>query len=137
MVLFALVHDRETSISALIFGTTNLFTKPGQSIAPLLGTWYIATHCKGFIFSPAKVMVTHDLDKLEPDKMASDDVKNALFTLVVWVPIFSALIQLVAWSRYDLHGRQLQKVHACVHVRARARVCVCVRACMHVCLCVG
>jgi hypothetical protein len=63
--------------------------------------------------------------------MASDDVKNALFTLVVWVPIFSALIQLVAWSRYDLHGRQLQKVRACVHacarasVRARACVCAC------------
>ena len=56
------------------------------------------------------MIVTHDLDKIQAETLDGDDVKNALFTLVVWVPIMSALIQLVAWSRYDLHGRQLQKV---------------------------
>lgn len=32
------IHNRRSSVSALIFGTINLFTKPGQSFAPLFGT---------------------------------------------------------------------------------------------------
>eukprot|EP00038_Savillea_parva_P026118 m.51538 g.51538 ORF g.51538 m.51538 type:complete len:580 (-) comp7316_c0_seq3:73-1812(-) len=108
----AVVHKRETSISALIFGTTNLFTKPGQSLAPLIGTYYIARHCNGFIFSPSKVLVGHELEKIQPDSMDGDEVKQALFTLVVWVPIASSLIQLVAWSRYRLHGQRLESVRA-------------------------
>jgi hypothetical protein len=74
----SVLHSRETSISALIFGTTNLFTKPGQSLAPLIGTYYMARHCDGFIFSPSKVLVGHELEKLKPSSVHSDPSENPI-----------------------------------------------------------
>lgn len=67
----SVLHSRETSISALIFGTTNFFTKPGQSLAPLVGTYYMARHCDGFIFSPSKILIGNELDKIKPDSVST------------------------------------------------------------------
>ena len=36
------LHNRKQAISALIFGTSALFSKPGQTLAPLIGTWLLA-----------------------------------------------------------------------------------------------
>jgi len=36
------IHDRSESVSAFVFGTASLFAKPGQTLAPLFGTFVLA-----------------------------------------------------------------------------------------------
>ena len=36
------LHRRKQAVSALVFGTASLLSKPGQTIAPLLGTTLLA-----------------------------------------------------------------------------------------------
>lgn len=36
------LHKRTQAVSALMFGMTALVSKPGQTIAPILGTWLLA-----------------------------------------------------------------------------------------------
>lgn len=37
-----MLHNRKQAVSALIFGTAALLSKPGQTFAPLIGTWVLA-----------------------------------------------------------------------------------------------
>lgn len=39
-------------------------------------------------------------------------LRQGCFYLLVFVPISCALLQLLAWSRFNLHGRRLQGVKA-------------------------
>ncbi len=36
------LHGRQDAVSALLFGTAALVSKPGQTLAPLIGTWLLA-----------------------------------------------------------------------------------------------
>ena len=36
------LHSRTQAISALMFGTVALLSKPGQTLAPLIGTWVLS-----------------------------------------------------------------------------------------------
>ena len=36
------IHDRKQAVSALMFGTAALVSKPGQTLAPLIGTWLLS-----------------------------------------------------------------------------------------------
>ena len=36
------LHGRHQAVSALIFGTSALLSKPGQSFAPLVGSWVLS-----------------------------------------------------------------------------------------------
>ena len=36
------LHRRKQAVSALMFGTVALLSKPGQTLAPLIGTWLLA-----------------------------------------------------------------------------------------------
>lgn len=36
------LHSRPQAVSALIFGTAALVSKPGQTLAPVIGTWILA-----------------------------------------------------------------------------------------------
>jgi len=40
----AVLHSRTQAISALMFGTVALLSKPGQTLAPLIGTWVLSAH---------------------------------------------------------------------------------------------
>ena len=35
------VNGREQAVSALLFGSAALLSKPGQTLAPLIGTWLL------------------------------------------------------------------------------------------------
>ena len=104
-------YDRTHSVSALIYGASALFAKPGQTIAPLVGTWLIARNVPGFLFSPeallggADVVNVRDLDSSQLSNM-----QDTMFTMLVYVPIVCASIQFFCWSKYNLHGRYLRQV---------------------------
>lgn len=38
------VNRRQQAASALLFGMVNLLTKPGQTFAPLIGTWLLCVY---------------------------------------------------------------------------------------------
>ena len=40
-------HNREHAASAVLFGMSALLSKPGQTLAPLIGTWLLAVYTGG------------------------------------------------------------------------------------------
>ncbi|XP_028414172.1 transmembrane protein 180-like [Dendronephthya gigantea] len=108
------IHHRKQSISALVFGTSALLSKPGQTLAPLLGTWLLAKQTGYSIFYSDEVSETHNSDLFLDEKNFHDrtgnDVKYGCFQVLVYVPIVCAILQIIFWSRFKLHGRRLKVV---------------------------
>lgn len=104
------LHNRKQAISALIFGTAALFSKPGQTIAPLLGTWLLAKQTGYSLF------YTDDLWSSSTDKRTSfhdstsDTLRWGCFYVLVFVPIVCACLQIFVWTRFKLHGGKLRWV---------------------------
>uniref|UniRef100_A0A1A8E1P2 Transmembrane protein 180 n=1 Tax=Nothobranchius kadleci TaxID=1051664 RepID=A0A1A8E1P2_NOTKA len=103
------VNRRQQAASALLFGMVALLTKPGQTFAPLIGTWLLCVYTGYDIFDRAP---------LKDSVMVSDTASSSgtpplrlgCFYMLVFVPIACALLQLAAWSRFTLHGRKLQGI---------------------------
>ena len=103
------LHKRKQTISALVFGTSALLSKPGQTLAPLIGTWLLAEQTGHSLFysdtagkagTPAANFHTS----------ADQSLRGGCFYVLVYVPIAVAVVQIIVWSRFDLHGRKLQWV---------------------------
>lgn len=97
--------NRTSPVSALIFGTAALFSKPGQTLAPLLGSYLIYLNTGKSIF----------LDRVNKSNKANDffnsnAAKDGCFRVVVFLPIFCAVIQLITWHFFTLHGSYLENV---------------------------
>ncbi|XP_023675967.2 transmembrane protein 180 [Paramormyrops kingsleyae] len=109
------LNRRQQAASALLFGMVALVTKPGQTIAPLAGTWLLCLYT-GYDIFERDPMQDAVAVRAAPSPGAEVTVKVALrqgcFYLLVLVPITCALLQLLAWSRFTLHGRRLQTVKA-------------------------
>ncbi|XP_062859797.1 transmembrane protein 180 [Trichomycterus rosablanca] len=103
------LNRRQQAASALLFGMVALVTKPGQTFAPLIGTWLLCVYTGYDIFE-------RDPIKDQVAAVAISGAKSPLplrqgcFYLLVFVPISCALLQLLAWSRFTLHGRRLQDI---------------------------
>ncbi|KAK7919273.1 hypothetical protein WMY93_010557 [Mugilogobius chulae] len=96
-----------TEGTSLLFGMVALLTKPGQTFAPLIGTWLLC------------VYTGYDIFQKHPEQDPVPEVASAAgtpplrigcFYMLVFVPITCALLQLTAWSRFTLHGRKLQGI---------------------------
>ncbi|XP_024141367.1 transmembrane protein 180 isoform X2 [Oryzias melastigma] len=103
------VNRRQQAASALLFGMVALLTKPGQTFAPLIGTWLLCVYTGYDIFErqPVKDSV------LAPDISSGSGtppLRLGCFYMLVFVPITCALLQLAAWSRFTLHGKKLQAI---------------------------
>lgn len=85
------VNMRDKTMSGLIMGSSAFFTKPGESIAPMLG-WAIIHSGKS---GPG---LAHEIDK------------NVLFTVLVLGPFIIASLQLILWREYQLRGDYLKKI---------------------------
>jgi hypothetical protein len=91
-----------------------LLTKPGQTLAPLLGTWLLAKQTGYSIFYSNEGSRTDDSDFILNEKNVHDktgsDVRMGCFQVLVYVPIVCAVLQILLWSRFKLHGRRLKVV---------------------------
>ncbi|XP_075791693.1 transmembrane protein 180 isoform X1 [Pelodiscus sinensis] len=105
------LNRRKQAASALLFGMVALVTKPGQTFAPLIGTWLLCAYTGYDIFqrAPLSNMVSAQ-PKLESDTAWEPTLRQGCFYLLVFVPITCALLQLLSWSQFSLHGRHLQMV---------------------------
>lgn len=105
------LHNRKKAVSALIFGSTALLSKPGQTLAPLVGMWLLSIQTGHDIFQTTDKIVS-----LQPDKIGLDGVeqyRQGCFNLLVYIPILCAIVQLAVWSQFKLHGHRLRWVKSC------------------------
>eukprot|EP01065_Artemidia_motanka_P017001 TRINITY_DN20578_c0_g1_i1.p1 TRINITY_DN20578_c0_g1~~TRINITY_DN20578_c0_g1_i1.p1 ORF type:complete len:535 (+),score=155.93 TRINITY_DN20578_c0_g1_i1:56-1660(+) len=87
------MHRRSQSMSSMMFGSVALFTKPGQSLAPMFGAFVLARHTE-----PA-------------------DVWFAVLRLVTCVPLVLAVAEAAVWARYALDGARLRWVKSAIRVQ--------------------
>uniref|UniRef100_A0A673WLA0 Major facilitator superfamily domain containing 13A n=1 Tax=Salmo trutta TaxID=8032 RepID=A0A673WLA0_SALTR len=108
------VNQRQQAASALLFGMVALVTKPGQTFAPLIGTWLLCVYTGYDIFERNSIQDSAAAMASAVSGQAGFTVplRQGCFYLLVFVPISCALLQLLAWSRFTLHGRRLQGVKA-------------------------
>ncbi|NXI41875.1 MF13A protein, partial [Galbula dea] len=107
------LNRRKQAASALLFGMVALVTKPGQTFAPLIGTWLLCAYTGYDIFqrNPLSNVVSAQ-PKLESATALEPTLRQGCFYLLVFVPITCALLQLLSWSQFSLHGKRLQMVKA-------------------------
>jgi hypothetical protein len=82
-------------MAASIVGVSSLFSKPAESIAPILG-WTIL----GFLSSPSA-----DEDKTRE----GSNMQLVLFILLL-IPIGCSTLQLLFWCRFSLRGEYLDEI---------------------------
>ncbi|TFK07023.1 G-protein coupled receptor 125-like protein [Platysternon megacephalum] len=105
------LNRRKQAASALLFGMVALVTKPGQTFAPLIGTWLLCTYTGYDIFQRAPLSnVVSAQPKLASNGAWEPTLRQGCFYLLVFIPITCALLQLLSWSQFSLHGRRLQTV---------------------------
>lgn len=98
------LYRRKQSISALVFGTTALLSKPGQTLAPLIGTWLLAKQTGHTIFHSKTI----DIENVYESNIG--DVKVGVFQVLVYTPIVCAMLQILLWNCFKLHGKRLKDV---------------------------
>ncbi|XP_042192873.1 transmembrane protein 180 [Callorhinchus milii] len=105
------LNRRKQAASALVFGMVALVTKPGQTFAPLMGTWLLCVYTGFDIFQHDAL---HDIvltkEVAEPNLAWRTAIRQGCFYLLVFIPITSAVLQLLAWSQFTLRGKRLQTI---------------------------
>ncbi|KAK3529577.1 hypothetical protein QTP70_031999 [Hemibagrus guttatus] len=105
------LNRRQQAASALLFGMVALVTKPGQTFAPLIGTWLLCVYTGYDIFERGPLKDTVAAVGVSGTE-SSLPLRQGCFYLLVFVPITCALLQLLAWSRFTLHGHRLRGIKA-------------------------
>ncbi|XP_072916237.1 transmembrane protein 180-like isoform X1 [Hemitrygon akajei] len=87
-------HKRSFPLSSMVFGTNALFTKPAQSLAPML---------------VVALLNQFDYEKLKDEFTRSDqsdlkDLHGAMFWLICLVPICIAFLQILAWTPFSIRN---------------------------------
>lgn len=100
---------RKSPVSALVFGTSALLSKPGQTFAPLIGSYmfYVKSN-KSFFFSDGTVTALNSEHNFQNSE--SELLKEACFSILVLVPIGCAILQLFIWNFYSLKGKYLYQI---------------------------
>ncbi|CAH1783434.1 unnamed protein product [Owenia fusiformis] len=111
------LHSRKQAVSALMFGTAALVSKPGQTLAPLIGTWLLTQQTGHDIFKSGDKVGSIKMDIKDMTLTDQTTYKTGCFHLLIYVPIACAILQILAWSQFSLHGKRLRWVKA---VRAGA-----------------
>ncbi|XP_036409039.1 transmembrane protein 180 [Megalops cyprinoides] len=85
-------HKRRSPLSSMVFGTNALFTKPAQSLAPML------------VVSILNQFGYEDLKDASPaaDSSSLQTLHSVMFYLVCLVPMFVATVQILAWRPFSI-----------------------------------
>jgi len=95
------LQQRGKSMSGSIVGSVNLFSKPGQSLAPMMGFYLVSTK-----FSTSELFAS--------DGDVSVTTKMHISQIVALVPLLCTTAEWFLWRRYTLHGSYLSDVKAFV-----------------------
>ncbi|XP_076467404.1 transmembrane protein 180-like isoform X2 [Babylonia areolata] len=102
------LHKRRQAVSALIFGTSALLSKPGQSFAPLVGSVILSMQTGHDIFQSGHE--TGSVKAALEGKGAEEQASYRLgcFHFLVYITAACAVLQLIFWQRFSLRGSRLQ-----------------------------
>ncbi|XP_060946337.1 transmembrane protein 180-like isoform X1 [Limanda limanda] len=87
-------HNRSSPLSSMVFGTNALFTKPGQSLAPMIVLYVL----NQFGYEQLK----EEGGNSNPSALAS--LHNVMFYLVCLVPMCVACAQVLAWKPFSIRN---------------------------------
>ncbi|CAL1548687.1 unnamed protein product [Lymnaea stagnalis] len=104
------LHSRPQAVSALVFGTAALISKPGQTLAPIIGTWILAMQTGHDIFQSGNDSGSLKLDLSKMELTDRTAYKQGVFMMLICIPVICALLQLFAWSCFTLRGQRLAYV---------------------------
>ncbi|EDV22679.1 uncharacterized protein TRIADDRAFT_28293 [Trichoplax adhaerens] len=98
--------NRKEPISALMFGVAAFISKPGQTIAPLVGSWMIESVTGKSLFKTdfGEIKISND------NEMKIVDFRQGCFNVLVGISIGCAIAQIVTWSFYELRDQKLKDV---------------------------
>lgn len=82
-------------MSVSVHGLQALFVKPAQSLAPVLGMYFLP-----------RGALKRELTAMSPDEASR--VRQAAFTILWSVPAVCGAIQVLIWRAYRLHGSALK-----------------------------
>ncbi|XP_072280587.1 transmembrane protein 180 [Pyxicephalus adspersus] len=104
------LNRRKQAASALMFGMVALVTKPGQTFAPLIGTWLLCVYTGYDIFQRDAMNNISTEPQMDSSQVMTTTLRHGCFYLLVFIPITCALLQLFTWSHFTLHGKRLISV---------------------------
>ncbi|XP_030068452.1 transmembrane protein 180 isoform X1 [Microcaecilia unicolor] len=93
-------YTRRSPLSSMVFGTNALFTKPAQSLAPML----VVMTLNQFGYENLNSGV-------QPDPSLFSGLHDAMFSLVCLVPLCIAIIQIVVWTPYSIRNSHVASVY--------------------------
>ncbi|NXM68262.1 MF13A protein, partial [Serilophus lunatus] len=87
-------HKRRSPLSSMVFGTNALFTKPAQSLAPML------------VVSILNQFGYRNLNNVfgQPDIRSFLGLQDAMFYLICLVPLCTAVIQVLMWTPFSIQN---------------------------------
>ena len=100
------INKREQTASAMIFGVNALFTKPGQSFAPMLGWTILYMNNFREAVNPDSLLQSED-QSFDPNKSTINEI---VFGMLCLVPACCAALQLLLWFKFTLKGNYLQNI---------------------------
>ncbi|XP_075697176.1 transmembrane protein 180 [Rhinoderma darwinii] len=104
------LNRRKQAASALMFGMVALVTKPGQTLAPLIGTWLLCVYTGYDIFQRDPMNNINTERQMDPSRVVTATLRQGCFYLLVFIPITCALLQILTWSHFTLRGNRLLAV---------------------------
>ncbi|KAK0140916.1 Transmembrane protein 180 [Merluccius polli] len=87
-------YKRSSPLSSMVFGTNALFTKPAQSLAPML----VVTILNQFRYEDLK-----DITKAS-DPEAVESLHSIMFYLVCLIPLFISTAQALVWRPFSIRN---------------------------------
>ncbi|KGL86621.1 Transmembrane protein 180, partial [Charadrius vociferus] len=87
-------HKRRSPLSSMVFGTNALFTKPAQSLAPML----VVTILNQFGYEN----LSKEDAQLDPSLFLG--LHDAMFYLICLVPLCIAVIQILTWTPFSIQN---------------------------------
>nr|XP_057905828.1 transmembrane protein 180-like [Doryrhamphus excisus] len=87
-------YQRSSPLSSMVFGTNALFTKPAQSLAPMI----VINILNQFGYEELKD------PKSELDPRALENLHSVMFYLVCAVPMCVAAVQVMAWRPFSIRN---------------------------------
>ncbi|XP_078590771.1 transmembrane protein 180-like [Branchiostoma floridae x Branchiostoma japonicum] len=87
-------HARKTPLSSMFFGMNALFTKPAQSLAPML----VVTILNRYGYEELVRSTT------VPDATRHDELKRVMFQIFCLLPATLAFLQILVWKPYSLRN---------------------------------
>ncbi|XP_067329167.1 transmembrane protein 180-like [Anolis sagrei] len=90
-------YKRRSPLSSMVFGTNALFTKPAQSLAPML----VVTILNQFGYAQLNNKA------IQPDPHLFLGLHDAMFYMICLIPLCIAVIQILTWTPFSIQNSHL------------------------------